>query len=72
MIKTKNINLGLIIIVFFAFITSCDSSTKNEKLIELQDAKAMLERNIAMYDETWNIFLQAIHQLSTQKDSKRM
>ena len=56
MIKTKNINLGLIIIVFFAFITSCDSSTKNEKLIELQDAKAMLERNIAMYDETWNIF----------------
>ena len=54
MIKTKN--LGLIIVVFFAFITSCGSPAKNEKLTELQNAKEQLERNIAMYDETWNIF----------------
>ena len=58
MIKTKNINLGLIITVFFAFIASCDSPAKNEKLIELQDAKAKLERNIKMYDETWTKFVQ--------------
>ena len=58
MIKTKKINLGLIITVFFAFIASCDSPAKNEKLIELQDAKAKLERNIKMYDETWTKFVQ--------------
>ncbi len=72
MIYTKKIYVGIIITIFFAILTSCGSPAKNEKLTELQNAKEQLERNIAMYDETWNIFLQVIHQLSTQKDFKRM
>ena len=32
------------------------SPATNEKLSELQNAKEELEQNIAMYDETWNIF----------------
>ena len=39
-------------------LTSCGSPVKNEKLTELQDAKAQLERNIAMYDETWKRFFE--------------
>ena len=56
MIYTKKIYVGIIITIFFATLTSCGSPAKNEKLTELQNAKEQLERNIAMYDETWNIF----------------
>ena len=56
MIYTKKIYVGIIITIFFAILTSCGSPAKNEKLTELQNAKEQLERNIAMYDETWNIF----------------
>ncbi len=56
MIYTKKIYFGIIITIFFATLTSCGSPAKNEKLTELQNAKEQLERNIAMYDETWNIF----------------
>mgnify|MGYP001158058291 FL=1 len=56
MIYTKKIYVGIIITIFFAILTSCGSPAKNGKLTELQNAKEQLERNIAMYDETWNIF----------------
>ena len=56
MIHTKKIYFGTIITIFFAILTSCGSPAKNGKLTELQNAKEQLERNIAMYDETWNIF----------------
>ena len=56
MIYTKKIYVGIIITIFFAILKSCGSPAKNEKLTELQNAKEQLERNIAMYDETWNIF----------------
>ena len=56
MIYTKKIYIGIIITIFFAILTSCGSPAKNGKLTELQNAKEQLERNIAMYDETWNIF----------------
>ena len=56
MIYTKKIYVGTIITIFFAILTSCGSPAKNGKLTELQNAKEQLERNIAMYDETWNIF----------------
>ena len=45
-----------LLLIFFAILTSCDSPKKNEKLTKLQNAKEELERNIAMYDETWSIF----------------
>ena len=57
MIDTKKIYIGMVTI-FFAILTSCDSPAKNEKLTELQNAKAQLERNITMYDETWTKFVQ--------------
>ena len=56
MIYTKKIYVGIIITIFFAILTSCGSPAQNGKLTELQNAKEQLERNIAMYDETWNIF----------------
>ena len=56
MIYTKKIYVGIIITIFFAILTSCGSPAKNGKLTELQNAKEQLEQNIAMYDETWNIF----------------
>ena len=56
MIYTKKIYVSIIITIFFAILTSCGSPAKNGKLTELQNAKEQLERNIAMYDETWNIF----------------
>ena len=56
MIYTKKIYIGIIITIFFAILTSCGSPAKNGKLTELQNAKEQLEQNIAMYDETWNIF----------------
>ena len=45
-----------LLLIFFAILTSCSSPEKNEKLTKLQNAKEELERNIAMYDETWSIF----------------
>ena len=45
-----------LLLIFFAILISCGSPEKNEKLTKLQNAKERLERNIAMYDETWNIF----------------
>jgi len=50
--------IGIVSTIFFVILTSCGSPVKNEKLNELQDAKAQLERNIAMYDETWKRFFE--------------
>lgn len=50
--------IGIVSTIFFVILTSCGSPVKNEKLTELQDAKAQLERNIAMYDETWKRFFE--------------
>ena len=45
-----------LLLIFFAILISCGLPEKNEKLTKLQNAKEQLERNIAMYDETWSIF----------------
>ncbi|MBT7423962.1 MAG: hypothetical protein HN782_07105, partial [Candidatus Marinimicrobia bacterium] len=58
MTGTKKKNIGIVSTISFVILTSCGSPVKNEKLTELQDAKAQLERNIAMYDETWNRFFE--------------
>jgi len=58
MTGTKKIYIGIVSTIFFVILTSCGSPVKNEKLTELQDAKAQLERNIAMYDETWKRFFE--------------
>lgn len=56
--KTKNISLGILTVILFVAISGCSSATKDKQLTELKDAKAQLERNIAMYDETWKIFFE--------------
>jgi len=56
MISTKKIYIGIVFTISLMILTSCGSPVKNEKLSELQNEKAQLERNIAMYDETWKIF----------------
>ena len=58
MIVTKKIYIGIVFTISFVIITSCGSPVKNDKLTELQNAQAQLERNIAMYDETWTKFVQ--------------
>ncbi|MBT3738997.1 MAG: SnoaL-like domain-containing protein [Candidatus Marinimicrobia bacterium] len=58
MTGTKKIYIGIVSTISFVILTSCGSPVKNEKLTELQDAKAQLERNIAMYDETWKRFFE--------------
>ena len=58
MTGTKKKYIGIVSTISFVILTSCGSPVKNEKLTELQDAKAQLERNIAMYDETWNRFFE--------------
>ena len=50
MTGTKKKYIGIVSTISFVILTSCGSPVKNEKLTELQDAKAQLERNIAMYD----------------------
>ncbi len=54
----KHISLSILTTVFFASIMGCGTSAKDKQLTELQDAKAQLDKNIAMYDETWNIFFE--------------
>jgi len=58
MTGTKKKYIGIVSTISFVILTSCGSPVKNEKLTELQDAKAQLERNIAMYDETWERFFE--------------
>ena len=58
MIGTKKIYIGIVFTISFVILTSCGSPVNNEKLTELQNAKVQLERNIAMYDETWKKFVQ--------------
>ena len=58
MIVTKKIYIGIVFTISFVIITSCGSPVTNNKLTELQNAQAQLERNIAMYDETWTKFVQ--------------
>ena len=58
MISAKNLYLGILTILFFVAISGCGSQPKDKELSELQDAKAQLERNIAMYDETWKRFFE--------------
>lgn len=58
MTGTKKKYIGIVSTISFVILTSCGSPVKNEKLTELQDAKAQLERNIAMYDETWKRFFE--------------
>ena len=56
MLKIENKFLRLAGVMLVGILSSCGSPTTNEKLSELQNAKEELEQNIAMYDETWNIF----------------
>tara|TARA_B100000586_G_scaffold232505_1_gene181892 strand:- start:120 stop:680 length:561 start_codon:yes stop_codon:yes gene_type:complete len=58
MINTKKIYTGIVFTISFVIISSCGSPVTNNKLTELQNAQAQLERNIAMYDETWTKFVQ--------------
>ena len=45
-------------VVFLATTTNCGSPSSDKKVAALVDAQANLERNIAMYDETWTKFVQ--------------
>ncbi len=56
MLKIENKFLRLAGVMLVGILSSCSSPATNEKLSELQNAKKELEQNIAMYDETWNIF----------------
>ena len=52
----KKVYLGIFTILTIGTIAGCGTGVKDKQLTELQDAKEQLERNITMYDETWNIF----------------
>lgn len=54
----RTIFFGILTTIFFATLTGCGSPEKDRQLSELQDAQAKLERNAAMYEETWTKFVQ--------------
>ena len=56
MFRIERLSLIAAAVMIIAILSSCGSPANNEKLSELQSAKDQLEKNIAMYDETWNIF----------------
>ena len=58
MFRIKRVGLIAAVVMIIGILSSCGSPANNEKLSELQSAKDQLEKNIAMYDETWNIFFQ--------------
>ena len=58
MFRIERVGLIAAVVMIIGILSSCDSPANNEKLSELQSAKDQLEKNIAMYDETWNIFFQ--------------
>ena len=54
---TKNLFYGMVAIVFLATTTNCGAPTTDKNTKVLLDAKAKLERDIAMYEDTWHRFL---------------
>ena len=52
---TKNLFYGMIAIVFLVTTTNCSAPPNTNN--ELLDAKMQLERDLAMYEDTWNRFL---------------
>ena len=56
MFRIERVSLIAAVVMIVGILSSCGSPANNEKLSELQSAKDQLEKNIAMYDETWNIF----------------
>ena len=54
----KNIFYGIIVIVFLAIITNCSApSSNNNSAQDALNAKERLERDLAMYGDTWSRFL---------------
>ena len=54
--KTKNLFYGIVAIVFLATATNCGAPTTDKKTTVLLDAQVKLERDLAMYEDTWSRF----------------
>ncbi|HIA31314.1 MAG TPA: hypothetical protein EYN82_06995, partial [Candidatus Marinimicrobia bacterium] len=54
---TKNLFYGMVAIVFLATTTNCGAPTTDKKTTVLLDAQVKLERDLAMYEDTWSRFL---------------
>ena len=54
---TKNLFYGMVAIVFLAITTNCSAPSPDKNTETLLDAQAKLERDLAMYEDTWNRFL---------------
>ena len=53
----KNLFYGIVAIVFLATATNCSAPTPDKNTEALLDAQAKLERDLAMYEDTWSRFL---------------
>ena len=52
----KNLFYGIVAIVFLATATNCGAPTTDKKTTVLLDAQVRLERDLAMYEDTWSRF----------------
>ena len=57
--NNKNLLYGIVPIVLLAITTSCGSpsTNNNTEALRAMDAKVKLERDLAMYEDTWDRFL---------------
>ena len=67
---TKNLFYVMVSVILLVTITNC--STPSNTNNELLDAKMQLERDLAMYEDTWNRFLKGeteiVNEARVQKD----
>ena len=54
---TKNLFYGMVAIVFLAITTNCSAPSPDKNTEALLDAQAKLERDLAMYEDTWTRFV---------------
>ena len=54
---TENLFYGMVAIVFLATTTNCSAPSPDKNTETLLDAQAKLERDLAMYEDTWSRFL---------------
>ena len=54
---TKNLFYGMVSIVLLAMATNCGTPLPDKNTDALLDAQAKLERDLAMYEDTWSRFL---------------
>ena len=52
----KNLFYGIVAIVFLATATNCGAPTTDKMTTVLLDAQVRLERDLAMYEDTWSRF----------------